>query len=109
MYISGGRKRVLERFMYELWKRMSFPINDLILEDPVAVSQVGRKGAMKVLERAFSPDLTDCPGVFKDAKTWEPKKTNSYCSMMGGGGEVINPKIYWYLIKLLKLPLHLLL
>ena len=75
MYISGGRKRVLERFMYEiLWKRMSFPINDLILEDPVAVSQVGRKGATKVLERAFSPGLIDCPWVSEDAKTWEPKK-----------------------------------
>ena len=49
MYISGGRKRVLERFMYEIvWKRMSFPINDPILEDPVAVSQVRRKGATKV-------------------------------------------------------------
>lgn len=70
MYISGGRKRVLERFMYEiLWKRMSFPINDLILEDPVAVSQVGRKGATKVLERAFSPGLIDCPWVSEDAKT----------------------------------------
>lgn len=58
MYISGGRKRVLERFMYEIvWKRMSFPINDPILEDPVAVSQVGRKGATKVLEKAFSPGV----------------------------------------------------
>lgn len=53
MYISGGRKRVLERFMYEIvWKRMSFPI-----KDPVAVSQVGRKGATKVLEKAFSPGV----------------------------------------------------
>lgn len=58
MYISGGRKRVLERFMYEIvWIRMSFPINDPILEDPVAVSQVGRKGATKVLEKAFSPGV----------------------------------------------------
>lgn len=53
MYISGGRKRVLERFMYEIvWKRMSFPI-----KDPVAVSQVGRRRATKVLEKAFSPGV----------------------------------------------------
>ena len=58
MYISGGRKKVLKRFMYEIvWKRMSFPINDPILEDPVVVSQVGRKGATKVLEKAFSPGV----------------------------------------------------
>ena len=52
--------------MYEIvWKRMSFPINDPILEDPVAVSQVGRKGATKVLEKAFSPGLIDytMPGL----------------------------------------------
>lgn len=60
----------------------------------------GEKVRRKYLRRPFLPAWIDCPWFSEDAKTWEPKKTNPYCSMIRG---VINPKIYWYLIKLLKL------
>ena len=60
----------------------------------------GEKVRQKYLRGPFFPAWLTAPGSLRMQRRESPKKTNPYCSMIRG---LINPKIYWYLIKLLKL------